>query len=74
MPSIKKLFAGIALVSLVASLSGCLPFMAVRAAKTVSDNASSPSSTDAKKTEDAAKPAATSASPTVQSSSATAPK
>jgi len=57
MSLIKKLIAGISMATLLVSLGGCLPFMAVRAAKTVSDKVNSPSDADAKKTQDANKPA-----------------
>lgn len=57
MSAIKKLIAGISMATLLLSLEGCLPFMAVRAAKTVSDKASAPSDADAKKAQDANKTA-----------------
>ena len=57
MSVMKKLIAGISMGTLLLSLGGCLPFMAVRAAKTVSDKVNSPSDADAKKTQDTSKAA-----------------
>jgi hypothetical protein len=73
MSVIKKLIAGISLATLLLSLGGCLPFMAVRAAKAVSDKANSPSDADAKKTQDANKPADPAASPATATPAAAAP-
>ena len=63
MSLMKKLISGISLATLLVSLGGCLPFMAVRAAKTVSDKASSPSDADAKKAQEANKPSDPSSNP-----------
>lgn len=71
---IKKLISGIALASILVSLGGCLPFMAVRAAKTVSDKANSSSDADAKKAQDTNKPAETSPTPATAAPSATPAK
>ena len=71
MSVIKKLIAGMSLASLLVSLGGCLPFMAVRAAKTVSDKANSSSDADAKKAQDANKPAGSATAPATAAPAAT---
>lgn len=73
MSVIKKLIAGISLVSLLLNLSGCLPFMAVRAAKAVSDKSNSSSDADAKKAQDANKPADPAATPSNAAPAAATP-
>jgi hypothetical protein len=71
MSVIKKLIAGMSLATLLVSLGGCLPFMAVRAAKTVSDKANSSSDADAKKAQDANKPAGSATAPATAAPAAT---
>lgn len=63
MSVIKKLIAAISLTTLLLNLGGCLPFMAVHAAKKVSEKANAPSDADAKKAEDANKSADPKAAP-----------
>ncbi|MEY4685346.1 MAG: hypothetical protein RLZ25_1805 [Pseudomonadota bacterium] len=74
MSVIKKLIAGMSLATLLVSLGGCLPFMAVRAAKTVSDKANSSSDADAKKAQDANKPAGSATAPATAAPAATPAK
>ena len=69
----KKLITGISLLTLLGSLGGCLPFMAVRAAKTVSDKASSSSDADAKKAQEASKPSDAASAPAGTASPAATP-
>lgn len=73
MSIIKKLMTGTIMATLLLSLAGCLPFMAVRAAKTVSDKASSPSDADAKKAQEANKPSDQTATPASANPAATTP-
>ncbi len=76
MSVIKKLIAGMSLATLLVSLGGCLPFMAVRAAKTVSGkaNSSSDADADAKKAQDANKPAGSATAPATAAPAATPAK
>lgn len=72
MSIIKKLIVALSLISLMLNLGGCLPFMAARVAKTVSDKTNSPSDADTKKTQDANKPQDASSTPATSASPAAA--